>query len=233
MSTFLQSATKRENTGRTIRSQGMFDSLPEKAKAQLIGSARTKKFSNGQIVQQIGDSDDGFWVISKGQIKLGRYENSGEMRVLVILGPQDSFGELACLGGYPRVLDGEAVGNTELLWVSGAHMTKVLQSSPELSISIMRMLAVQLQEALDHIVVHRKLPAALRLARNLLILCDGRQAPVAIAMRHQEMAELIGVSRMSVAKTLSTLESEGLLKRGYGEIIISNPAALKKWMREQ
>ena len=233
MSTFLQSATKRENTGRTIRSQGMFDSFPETFKAQLIGSARTKKFSNGQIVQHIGDQVDGFWVISTGQIKLGRYDSSGEMRVLVILGPGDSFGELACLGGYPRVLDGEVVGNAELLWVSGSQLTNMLQSSPDISLAITRMLAVQLQETLDFIVVHSKLPAALRLTRTLLILCEGRQSPVIIAMRQQEMAELVGVSRMSIAKTLSALEKEGLLSRGYGEIAITDPGALKTWMKQQ
>lgn len=231
MSTILQSAVKRENTGRTIRSQGMFDKFPESVKTQLIGSATVKKFTNGQIVQHTGDAADGFWVIMKGQIKLGRYDDSGEMRVLVILGPKDSFGELACIGGFPRVLDGEVVGKAELLWISGSRLTKVLKASPELSIEIMRMLAVQLQEALDHIVVHRKMPAAIRLTRMLIILCDGRSAPVTIAMRQQEMAELVGVSRMSIAKTLADLERKGLLLRGYGEIVIANPAAIKAWMK--
>ncbi len=233
MSTFLQSATKRENTGRTIRSQGIFEKLPETAKMQLIGSASVKKFNDGQMLQHTGDTSDGFWVISKGQVKLGRYSSSGDMRVIVILGPQDSFGELACLGGYPRVLDAEAVGKTELLWVSGAQLTKVLASSAELSLAITRMLAVQLQEALNHIVVDRKLPATLRLTRTLLILCEGRRAPVTLSMRQQEMAELVGVSRMSIATALSKLEREGYLTRGYGDVVIHDPGALKNWMKRQ
>jgi CRP/FNR family transcriptional regulator, cyclic AMP receptor protein len=231
MSTFLQSAIKRENTGRTIRSQGMFDSFPDGVKEQLIGSARLKKFADGQIVQHSGDDLNGFWVISKGQIKLGRYDSNGDMRVLVILGQGDSFGELACLGGYPRVLDGVSIGESELLWVSEAQFLQLLKSSPDINLAITRMLAVQLQESLDYLVVHSKLPAALRLTRTLLILCEGRQMPAVIAMRQQEMAELVGVSRMSIAKTLSILANEGLLTRGYGEVVIQDTAALKKWMK--
>jgi CRP/FNR family transcriptional regulator, cyclic AMP receptor protein len=230
MSTILQSTSNRENTGRTIRAQGMFGGLPAEVQEKLTASAYKKKFTDGQIVQHRGDDADGFWIILQGQVKLGHYLKNGEMQVLVILGEKDSFGELACLGRFSRVVDAEAVGATEMLWITEQKFSQTLLSSPNLNREILAVLAQQLQEALDNLLVYRKLPAGLRLVRMLLLLCDGLHPPVNLALRQQEMAELVGVSRVSISKTLALLESEMLLERGYGRIIISDPIALKRWM---
>jgi CRP/FNR family transcriptional regulator, cyclic AMP receptor protein len=230
MSTILHSEAKRENTGRTIRAQGFFAGLPDAIQKQLTNSARVKKFSDRQIIQHRGDDSQGFWIISKGQVKLGQYNDDGDMRVLVILGANDSFGELACLGGYPRVLDAESVGKSELLWITESKFSETIIASPSLNREVLGALSRQLQEALDYIAVHRKMPAGTRLVRTLLILCEGRKAPITLGIRQQEMAELVGVSRVSIAKTLAELENDGLVQRGYGELIVNDAAALKAWM---
>ena len=233
MSTIIQSTRKAERTVSTIRTQSIFGSLPESVKAELTNGARILKFSDGTIVQHHGDVSSNFFAIIKGQIKVGRYDEHGEMRAMFILGEGDSFGEMACLGDFPRIADAEAVGDAELIEISEIKFTEALLASPALSQQVMRVLSRQLQEAMENLLIYQKMPIPLRLVRTLLIMCEGRLAPVNLAIRHQELAELIGVSRMSIAKILEQLERLRFLKRGYREITVTDTNAMQRWMTMQ
>jgi CRP-like cAMP-binding protein len=184
-------------------------------------------------VQHRGDIPKNFFLIEKGQVKLGQYDELGDMKALIMLGAGDSFGEMACLGNFPRISDAEAVGETELLSISETKFSAVLLASPAVSREVMRVLSRQLQEAMDHLIVYRKLPAPLRLVRSLLLLCDTRDAPVILSIRHQELAELVGVSRMSIAKTLELLEQLKFIERGYRQIVVIDTDGLRNWMKAQ
>ncbi len=232
MSTIIQSKPKYERTGRTVRTQGIFGGLPKSVQQELTAGARRIKFSDGQIVQHRGDPGNYFYVIEKGHVKLGHYDGNGEMNALIIFGPGDSFGEIACLGNTPRAVDAEAAGDAELLLISQSLFSARIMATPAISRDVIRLLSVSLQEALDNLLVYRKMSAPLRLVRYLVLLCEGRNVPVRLAIRHQELAELVGVSRMSIAKTLDQLERSGLLTRGYGEIIVADITGLKQWMNK-
>lgn len=227
----LQSATLPENTGRSIGAPALFASLPVSLQEELRRGSLRRSFSDGQLVQHRGDAADGFWIIEKGQVKLGHYAASGEMQALIILGPGDSFGELACLGYFPRVLDAEAIGSLEMLWVSEGVLSAAIASCPKVARELLRALSQQLQEALDNLIVFRNLSAPKRLAMRLLALGEGKPAPVKLGIRQQELAELVGVSRMTIASTLAQLDDLGLVSRHYRHLVINDPAALRRWMK--
>ncbi len=233
MSTIVQSKGKFERTGRTIRAQSMFGALPKTAQIELRADGQRIKYSNGQIVQHRGDNPKNFFLIEKGQVKLGQYDELGDMKALIMLGAGDSFGEMACLGNFPRISDAEAVGETELLSISEKKFSAVLLASSAVSREVIRVLSRQLQEAMDHLIVYRKLPAPLRLVRSLLLLCDTRSSPIILSIRHQELAELVGVSRMSIAKTLELLEQLKFIERGYRQIVVTDFDGLRNWMKAQ
>ncbi len=221
-----------EKSNRTVAAPALFANLPMQLRETILAGAVRRKFAHGQLVQHRGDPADGFWVIDSGQVKLGRYREHGDMQVLVILGSGDSFGELACLGGFAKVADVEAIGALEMLWVSDAGFSAAIASSPIVAREILRGLASQLQEALDNLLVLRNLPASKRMVRMLLALCQGKQAPVTVVIRQQELAELVGVTRMTIATALAQVESASLLKRQYRSLVIPDPDALRIWLRE-
>ncbi len=231
MSTIIQSKRKTVRTGSTIRTQSIFGGLPQSVRDELTSGARRIKFSDENIVQHRGDISSNFFAIIKGQIKLGRYDEQGEMRAMIMLGEGDSFGEMACLGNFPRIADAEAVGDAELIEISEKKFAAALLASPALSREVMRVLSRQLQEAMDNLIIYRKLPAPLRLVRALLMMCEDRKAPIDLAIRHQELAELVGVSRMSIAKTLELLEQLKFIERGYRQISVIDLAGMKQWLK--
>lgn len=231
MPKILQSQIPLENTGRSVGAPTLFDSLPKAIQVELRRGAIGKIFTDGQLIWHRGDIAEGFWIIETGQVKIGHHSASGEMQALFILGPGDSFGELACLGEFPRVVDAEAVGVVEMLWIGDTVLTATIASSPKISSAFIKALSQQLQEALDRLIVFRNMPAPKRLAQNLLALAEGKAAPVKLGIRQQELAELVGVSRMTIASALAQLEALGLVTRHYRHLIVNDPAKLRQWMK--
>ncbi|MFC4292291.1 Crp/Fnr family transcriptional regulator [Sphingorhabdus arenilitoris] len=224
---------KFEATGRTIGSPILFRELPADIRTQLMKSAVMREFQDGQIIQQRGDPANGFWLIEKGQVKIGRFSKEGNLQVLLIFGEDDSFGELACLGGFSKVVDAVDVGKSRLKWVSERDFWDALANSPETMRHVMRTLAAQLQESLDNLVAIRKMPAKKQLARAIIALCGTRAAPVHLVVRQSELAELIGVSRMTISTVLTEMEEAQLIQRKYRGMTVADPAALRQWMRSQ
>ncbi len=155
------------------------------------------------------------------------------MQVIAILGAGDSFGELACFGQFLRVVDAQAMGQVEGLWITDSQLTKAMSSSPEIMRELMRILATQLQEALNDILFFRNMSASQRLAQRLLALGESKTAPIKLTIRQQELAELIGVSRMTIASSLGELEKTGFVERHYGYLVIADPQGLRQWMERR
>jgi CRP/FNR family transcriptional regulator, cyclic AMP receptor protein len=231
MPKILQSKNPTEITGRSVGAPPLFVGFPKALQDELRRNAIRRSFSDGQIIWHRGDVAEGFWVIETGQVKLGHYAAAGEMQALLIVGPGDSFGELACLGNFARVLDAEAMGPLEMLWVSDNLLSAAIAGSPKVGRDLLRVLSQQLQETLDNLIVFRNMPAPKRLAQRLLALAANRAAPVRLDIRQQELAELVGVSRMTIASTLAQLEELGFITRRYGYLVVNDPAALRNWMR--
>ncbi len=219
-----------ENSSRSISAPALFAAFPDALQAKLRGSAIRKSFRDGQFLYHRGDPADGLWLITKGQVKIGSYSELGDMQVIAIMGAGDSFGELACFGQFPRVVDAQAMGQVEGLWITEAQLTNAMAASPDITRELLRILATQLQEALNSMFLFRNMSAPQRLAQRLIALGEGLAAPIKLSIKQQELAELVGVSRMTIASSLAELEKAGFIERHYRYLTIVDPEGLRAWM---
>ncbi|NJM51620.1 MAG: winged helix-turn-helix domain-containing protein [Sphingomonadales bacterium] len=65
----------------------------------------------------------------------------------------------------------------------------------------------------------------------IIALCGERPAPVTLIVRQSELAELIGVSRMTISKLVTEMEQAGLVVRKYRGLVVRDPEALRQWVR--
>ena len=79
----------------------LFETLDTALQAHLIKGSTEREFGDGQIIQQRGDVADGFWLIQQGAVTVGQFLPDGEFRAVALLGPGDSYGELAVFSGRP------------------------------------------------------------------------------------------------------------------------------------
>ncbi|MEO6217085.1 MAG: helix-turn-helix domain-containing protein [Sphingomonas sp.] len=79
----------------------------------------------------------------------------------------------------------------------------------------------------------RRLPLKVQLAKLLLTMAGAQQAEARADATHEELAAILGVSRLAIGTALSALEGEALIKRRYGSVEVSDRAALRGWIEQR
>lgn len=199
--------------------------LPEDVRARLIAIGKLRRFADGQAVMREGDTADGFGVVTEGQVMVGRHAANGALTVLAIIGPGDCFGEQAFLTETPRLVDAIADGPAAVSWIDGAGFRKAVEGDPQLAMLMLRSLAWQLRASLDRVDAARRMTLDQRVATALLQMCNVTDG--VIETTQQELADLVGVSRVAVGTALRHFERSGAIALSYGKITIHQPVALE------
>ncbi|MDZ7588630.1 MAG: Crp/Fnr family transcriptional regulator [Parasphingorhabdus sp.] len=201
--------------------------LPPAIAAKLLGHGRRRNFARGALIQSRGDKGHGFWHIESGTVQIGRYGSDGRLTLFAILGAGDSFGEQAFLGDFPRMVDAIAGSDTVLTEIGEQELQLLLESEPLAARLLLKMMAHMVQRALDLVDSGRNQSALARTAQALLALL-GRTGETSrtLSVTQQELADLAGLSRVSLGKMLRELATAGALRSGYGVIEIVDPAVL-------
>jgi CRP/FNR family transcriptional regulator, cyclic AMP receptor protein len=204
----------------------LFSALPRDLQEILRATASARQFSDGQLIQSRGDAPDGFWLIEEGQVSVGLFEPGGEFRAIAMLGPGDSYGELAMLSGRVRIVDAIARGPATLRAIRVAAFDSLLDQHPEAMRGLLAALALQLQDSIILLAGVGRGSARTRMARLLLNFAGKGPGAHSLTITQQELADLLGMTRATANQALCALESEGLIKRGYGTVGIPDGARL-------
>lgn len=191
----------------------------------LISVGRRQSYAKGKTIVQRGGPADGFWLIEQGQVTVCRFTASGDVTVFAVLGAGDLLGDLACLSGADRQVDAFAEQDAELIWIENTQLETLLAREPSFVRWLLASLATQLSTALNRIENHINLPAETRLARFLIDLVD-RDGPT-VSVTQQELADFIGVSRITVGQLVKRMSDKGILQPGYRIITVTDPARLR------
>lgn len=191
----------------------------------LRAAAPVRAFAAGQIIQQRGDRPEGFWLIDSGAVTVGQFLPDGDFRAIALLGPGDSYGELALLSGRTRVVDAVARSAASLRWISGSRFEAAMAADPAAMRVLMGALAEELQEMIELVAGHRGGNGQARVAGLLVNLSS--VSPV-VEIGQQELGELAGITRATANAALKELEMRGLIKRGYRKLEVLDRQGLRQ-----
>lgn len=192
----------------------------------LAAAGRQRLYPKGATISDQGDESGGFWLIASGKVTVCRFDEAGAVIVYGVLGAGDLIGELAYFAGIERQVAAIAESDAEMVWIDHALCQRLLAADPGFARYLLGSLANQLRQALDLIEADRLQPAEQRLIRAIGDKYHREGSP--ITCTQQELADLIGVSRVTVGHLLGSLSARGLIERGYGQIRINDPQALFK-----
>lgn len=207
--------------GSIAASVSFLQQLPDDIRERLIASGRRIDFARGAIIQQRGDAGDFFWYIVSGRVQVGRYSDDGRWRIFAILEGGQSFGEQAFLGSFPRMVDAIAGSDAELVRIGEKELANLLESRVGAARILLRAMANMVHAAFDLVESGRLPTARERLANVINTIGEGKPRPAEISVTQQELADLSGLSRVTVGKELQRLVENGDIQLGYGKITIN------------
>ena len=213
-----------------INAPTFMDLLPRGSALKLEKSASLIRYGNGQMIHSRGDAKPGISIIKTGAAYAGVYDVNGTYLMASILGPGHTFGEFTIFAELPRTHDMTAAGNAEIYQIPAAQFLTLYEQDPHISRALLSASLYRSHLLLEMMDAIRRLPIAERTAKILLIMMRSTGNLRVFKGRQSDLALTLGISRMSLSTALKQLSHRGLIKTGYGEIIVPNFKKLAQWV---
>lgn len=207
--------------------------IPEKYFDILCKIGVQKSYCKGEIIYLQNDSADFLYLILSGRVRVYTLSSSGRETTLEIIEKGRIFGESSFLSEHVRPTTVSAVNEVILISCSVQKLIPVLSESPEL----MTLLFQHLSETCNHLSrqIYRltNYDCYQRISSFLLeeTSFPNREKGIienVLPYTHKEIAETLGMNRVTVSRVLSHFAAQNFIQNSYGKIIILDREKLSK-----
>ncbi len=209
-----------------LRKINIFSDLRDREVDKLLEIVEQKNFIKDSIILTQDDLGDALFIIVSGKVKVALLGEEGKEITLSTLKEGDFFGEMSLLDGEPRSASVIALEDSSLLIMRQDEFLNQIRKSPKIALKIMVEMSKRLRRADEKIGSLALLDVYGRVARVLLQLSkseeEGTKKGMIIKKRptHQEIANMVGISRETVSRVLSDFSKEGYITIEGKEIVI-------------
>jgi cAMP-dependent protein kinase regulator len=111
----------------------MFGDLPEEVLSDLAGRVVLRTWPAGKPVVRQGERADAFYLVRRGTLEVvEERRDTGDEQVLRVLGPRESFGEVALATNAPRTATVRAVTPVELFEIDRSTFERLLADNADI-----------------------------------------------------------------------------------------------------
>ena len=203
---------------------------------------KTLKGSNTESVERSkpiffpGDPAEKVYLIKKGVVRLSRLYESGKEITVAFLSENDFFGVSALLTNSlsERFYHAVAFTRVEIESIPATSVRNAIGDDASIGLTLLQLLSSRILQTETMIAILANREMLSKLIGFLLVLSTEfgvpRETGVTINLRlsHQEIAEAIGSTRVTITRLLGELKSSGLLSIHKKKITIIDPLALAK-----
>ena len=195
--------------------------------------SQTRRYQAGELIHQRGERKPGLSIVVTGAVSVGNYGMDGRYIQTTLLGPGESFGEFTLFSQLPRTHTAEAVGLSEVDHIPPPVLKRALEQNPQLALGLLASLSTRLHRMLEAVDDIKRLPLPVRLAKLLLMLAHQDSGRYWVGYSQEQLAERLGMTRVSIATALKALEQDNLISRHYQRVEIIEPALMQQWLQLQ
>jgi CRP/FNR family cyclic AMP-dependent transcriptional regulator len=202
--------------------------LPAEDVRRLLAIARRRTFRKGEVVFHRDDPADSLHLIVRGRFGARVLTPLGDTVLLDVLGPGESFGELALLlPGARRSATVSALEDGETRSVFRDDFGQLQRTHPGVKDVLLRLLAEQLRRASERLVEAHYLDADTRVRRRLLELARSYEGGV-VPLTQEELAAMAGTSRATVNRVLREEQRRDVVSLSRGRVRLVAPEELER-----
>ena len=213
---------------------GIFSKLQPSTLEPLASKLRRRTYQRGEVIFHQDDPGDRLHFVADGMVKISITSQDGRENDIALLSQGDCFGEMSVLNGGSRSATAIAVEPTETMTLLGDDFLAFLHQYCEVAIQIIALLVRRLR-AMDEMIgdmVFLDVPT--RVAKKLRELAhtyeDSRDASghITVPLGQEDLSRLVGSSRETVSRALTTYRKMGLLTTSHRRITIINLQGLER-----
>jgi CRP-like cAMP-binding protein len=216
-----------------LRELALFAGLSA-AEVEAVGHATTMTHCvSGQRILSPDDPPERIHIIKKGRVRAYRATSDGRQLTLDIYGKGTILGDITMLG-QDRLPEtwAEAVDDAIICTITPRDLERLIARYPDIGVNIIRHLSGRLQAAERELEAMAYRRVDQRLARKLIDLAQrfgiqtARGTLIQARLTQQELAEMVGTTRETLAHTLSAFRRARLLDTERHQILIQDAERL-------
>ena len=197
-----------------------FNGLSEDQLKQIGRIAVEKNYLKGKLIFSEGDEGNGFYIVAKGRVKVFKVSPDGKEHILHIVGPRETFGQVAVYAGRSFPASAQAIAGSHLLFIPRPAFVELIAGNPSLALSMLAVLSLRLREFTVQIenLSLKEVPG--RLASYLIYLADEQQSEdhVSLPISKGQLASLLGTIPETLSRIFTKMSSQHLIEINGREI---------------
>jgi len=201
---------------------------------RYLDLASRMTYEKGQFLFTQGESDHrGLWWLESGQVKFSLLTDDGLERVVAFAGEGSIFGEDSVVTEEGHLVTCQAVTDVVISFFEFPTIVEAMKRDPSLAVELLEVLAHKLRYSVRLIEEMSFLGVKERVAHALVRLSVGDATPDAgrttppeqldprpVRLSQQELANLVGASRVMVAHALAELKREGAIDKHRRYLVV-------------
>lgn len=199
----------------------LLDPLPPETRRQLLAAGRLRRFARKEVVFHEGDPGDTLHLVQRGHVAVRITTPLGDVATLTVVGPGQTFGELALLDeNARRSATCIALDRTETWTLHRDQINRLRAQHPAVDRLLLDLLAGYVRRLSEHLMQALYLYADQRVALRVLELAGSYGDQRDIPITQDDIASLAGTSRATVNRVLGELEQAGAVRVARGRITV-------------
>lgn len=191
-------------------------------------------YKKDEMIYFQDDEADTFYLLKSGRVRLFFSSLNGNELTVKILGANSLIGDASYFSQTPRVTSASAITDAELISVDMNKLIPYFTKHPGLILELLDFMSQTIRFISIQVFSMAFLSADKKVAHILVQLGTyfkkkETDSSYSLDYTHQDIAELIGVSRVTITKELKKFENWGWVSLEYRNIKILDEEALKKF----
>lgn len=192
-----------------------------------------KKYKSNQTIYYQGECADYVYLIKEGRVRLSTFSIDGREQALTIVEDGSLFGELSIIDGEANFATATAVIDSSIYLIEKTYFKALLEKDPNINNLLIKNIVRKtrvLSSLVESLSFHK---AEARVAKYLLELVNTHshiqnELPILnVKFTQQELADLTGLSRVSVSQVMNIFYEQNIILKKNGYIIFKDANYLR------
>jgi len=211
----------------------LFEHVSHPHLAEIARHARALHVRRGETVVRRGEPVPGLLAVTYGMVKLALRGEAGAERVLRLVGPSQTFGEVVLFLHRPMPLDAVAVVDTRLVLVPAAPLLELLESDAHFARSLIASLCQRMHALVTDFEATTMHGAAARLAAYLESLAvEPGATRVTLPAAKKVIAARLGMTKETFSRALHELARDGRVRLAGRDVLLLDRPGLERAARD-
>lgn len=191
-----------------------FNGLSDSQLAEIKNIAVSRDYGKDEFIFSEGDEGSGFYAVVAGKVKIYKLSPDGKEQILHILGPGESFGQVAVFLGRSFPANAQTIADSRLMFFPRNAFVSLISGNPSLAMRMLAVLSMRLRQFTVQIenLSLKEVPG--RLASYLVILSREQESEdeVTLPISKGQLASLLGTIPETLSRIFAKMGAQGLIE---------------------